>query len=196
MDKIWGIDFDSTINDMNKHICRTLNLFYNDDTREEDLTHWNYWNDHPLADEVWGDSIYHSEVWTLSIPPRAGALGTIAKLLSRGDKAVVITDRLNKEYGVVRTWLDQHGLGSVPLSITDKRVSKVEIAQNIGCTSVIDDSPHWIDMYTQSDSLTDIYVMSYEYNRDVPNDDRIKRINSWGELERGEFLELYETKLA
>lgn len=194
--KIWGIDFDSTINDMNKHICKTLNIKHNCDITEEEVTHWNYWNDHPLADVVWSNSIYHNEEWTLSIPPRNGALWTITQLLERGDRIVVITDRFATEYGVVREWLDRHGLQSVLLSITDKKLSKAEIAENIGITAVIDDSPHWIDMYAQSDSLKDIYVMHYEYNRDVPDDDRIKRINGWGDLGREEFSELYETRIA
>lgn len=187
MSKFWGIDFDSTINDLNRHICNTIKIIHNDDTQVEDISSWNFWNDHPLHDVVWGKSMYHSKKWTLSIPERAGAFGSMRMLKDRGDDMVVITDRRQEEFDVVRAWLDQYGFESVPLIVTDKKISKTAIAEQEGVTSVIDDSPHWIDMYSQSTSLQDIYVMSYQYNRDVPNDGRIKRIHGWADFIEKEF---------
>lgn len=187
MNKVWGIDFDSTINDMAEYMCKTLTLVYNCPIKLHEVDSWGFWNDHPLADLIWSEHIYHNREWTLDIPPRLRALQVIFSLIDRGDKVLVITDREAKDFDVVRTWLNNHGLSKIPLLLTDKKKSKAALAAQAGCTDVIEDSPHWIEMYTHIDSVKNIYVMDYMYNMDLPDDKRIVRIRDWRELDAIEF---------
>lgn len=187
MSNVWAVDFDSTLNNMNRHICRTLELLHNIKVRVEDIDHWHFWDDHEAGDIVWND-LYHSKEWTLSIPTKDYAYWCMSELAKRGDKVYIISDRFEKEYDVCRKWLDNNGFQHIPILLTDKKRDKNEIANVLGCTHVIDDSPNWIDRYTQSYSISKVYIMDYPYNQEVFPDYRLHRVKGWKEVMEAEGL--------
>jgi hypothetical protein len=176
----WAIDFDSVLGDFNGHLCTTLNQTFGDDILIDDIDEWNFWTGHEREYFVWGDACFYNEAWTMTIPPVKNAVWAIKELLSYGDHVVVVSDRLNEMKPWLESWLRQYGL-DVPVIVTNKDTTKVQIADELGLTHVIDDSPHWCDSYALSDHIEKVYVFDYPYNRGVECTPlgKVERVYSW-----------------
>lgn len=178
----WVLDFDSVLNDFNAHICNTLMLRYGYEISPSEITEWEFWDGHKYESAVWGPTMFLNREWTLNIPTKRSALSAIHRLRERGDDMIVVSDRPDMMHEWVAAWLELHGFEDLPLFLTNKVKTKLEIGAEHGCNIAIDDSPHWLDSYANAPEYKRVYIMDTPYNRFVEESDRMVRVGSWNHL--------------
>jgi hypothetical protein len=159
------VDFDSTLNDFDGHLLRTLNEQFGSNYVLGDIKTWDFIRemDPEHVQHTWGENVYYSRNWTLSIPPLPGAVLAMNRLRDAGWYVRVVTARDGVMLDWVKQWLRNEGLGWIGVSCTDK---KAEWVERYGYAVAIDDAPHHV-LNLQSTSLDRVYMIDKPYNSHI-----------------------------
>lgn len=162
------VDFDSTMNDFDNHVINTLNDTFGSNYLPEHVTTWDFLRemDPDHVKHTWGEKMYHSREWTLSIPILPGVIEGVSNLLRAGYYLRVVTARTGKHLNWVEAWLDQHGMGAIPVTCVDKDTGdKAKWCRRYGYTIAIEDAPHHAMQLLET--VDKVYLVEKLYNSHI-----------------------------
>jgi hypothetical protein len=162
------VDFDSTINKFDEHVIDTLNNVFGSEYLPEHVTTWDFLRemDPEHVKYTWGEKMYHSQEWTLSIPMQPGAGIAIRKLQMNNYYVRVVTARTGKHLEWVEQWLRDHNIRGVSVTCVDKDTGdKAAWCRRYGYTIAIEDAPHHVMQLVET--VPAVYMIEKLYNSHI-----------------------------
>ena len=188
------LDYDSTIADTTGHRLATINKKFGTHYHSSGVTTW-FNDENGYMDEAhdgwgWGQECFLSPEWQLGIPPIAGAIEGVKRLLSEGHEGMVVSDRPEFLFECTREWLDRQGLDTVRLLFTKHKASKSgdhdgftksQAAYLYKLTHVVEDAPHHSRTLAERNYIEKIFLLDTPYNQGIHHD-KIVRVKGWNEI--------------
>jgi hypothetical protein len=162
------VDFDSTINKFDEHVIGTLNNVFGSEYLPEHVTTWDFLRemDPDHVKYTWGEKMYHSREWTLSIPMQPIADIAIAMLQANNYYVRVVTARTGQHLEWVEEWLRMRGIRNVSVTCVDKDTGdKAKWCQRYGYTIAIEDAPHHVMQLAET--VPTVYMIEKLYNSHI-----------------------------
>lgn len=141
---------------------------------------------------MWSEDVFLSEAFQLSCEPLPHAVERVQELLSDGHKGIVVSDRPKSLFTATVKWLEQQGLGDLPVLFTrsihsksDQETTiktKAQIAYLHKLTHVVEDSPHHSIGLAQRSYIDKVYLLDTPNNQHIEHD-KITRIYDWRSVE-------------
>lgn len=172
------VDFDSTINDFDGAVIRSLNEKFGSTYVVGDMKTWDFLRemDPQYVQHTWGEDMYQSYRWTMGIPPLDGASDGLRTLVKAGYKPRIVSARNPAMKGWIEDWLRTHKFPRIPVTYTGMSGSKVNWAERYNYGIAIDDAPHHVMDLAEAGIMT--YMVSKPYNSHIQEQDVIKRVDS------------------
>jgi uncharacterized HAD superfamily protein len=160
----YQIDWDSTINDFDRHFVNTLNDTFGTNHSVSDMTSWDWVRGHGdyETEYMWGIKVFGSMEWNMAIPPKVGSVLAVNRLIDAGAKVDVVTARPHHHKPWLREWLDAQGLHRARAYVNQH---KSVHAEKYGVTAAVDDSPLAVEHLRQ---VVPVYLIDMPYNQYVP----------------------------
>lgn len=190
------IDFDDVICETAKYFTKIAKELFGIDLPYQQVQFFNLQKTFDLNDEQYDRLMEagHLPENLLSYEETPGASETINKWVDEGHEVSVITGRPFNSYEPSRKWLDQHGLGRVPLFCVDKygRETFVQdftynmtLEQLYGMTFdfAVEDSPAAFEHVMYFDNCrVAVFDRPWNVKAEFPNDNFV-RCKNWQEID-------------
>ena len=181
----WLVDWDSVCGDLQVAQLRAVNERFGTNYQLGDVNDWNWWfhsTPKELSDFVWGPECFLSREWTLAIPPLPGAIEGLQTLLRWGIEPVIVSDRKPYMAEWLSAWFRQYGL-SPSVVISDRNhCPKIEVAAQLGLTTVVEDAPHHASEMGGSGKFEVVWLMTQPWNTAVESVGTMIRVRDWTDL--------------
>jgi hypothetical protein len=157
------VDFDSTINDFNKGVCRVVNEQFGLLLTPADFTQWAYGDILGKEAESWfWTGPYQDPDWTLSLEPMPGAILALNRLVDAGCYVEVVTSRNERHVPWVQEWLFRQRGSGIP--VRGGAASKAWKVGERGFDHAIDDAPHHAEELAD---FCEVWLVDGPYNQGV-----------------------------
>jgi hypothetical protein len=182
----WLVDWDSVCGNLQVAQIRSVNERFSTNYQLGDVNDWNWWFENTpkeQCDFVWGPECFKSREWTLNIPPLPGAIDGI-RILQNWWKVdpVVVSDRKPYMAEWLAAWFKKHDL-YLPIVTSDwSFCPKMEVAAELGLTTVVEDAPHHAMEMGDSGKFDVVYLMTQPWNAVVKEEGSIVRVRDWTDL--------------